>query len=210
MAFGIDFGPSPQENQNYGQLSNASNFATGTGEQDITQSDAFLQAILSGDPTKIAAALAPQISAAKTSAQQNAKTAAIGGNRGGGTNATNATAADKTHSDITGMISGLTGTAASALGSRGEGLLGTGISGTQAAFGDAAHMQQQHADQWNDIFKSVGSAAAAPFTGGASLGMGGFSMPGGGGGNPYEALFNSQMPAGFNTTSPDVTAMVGG
>ena len=182
MAFGIDMGPSSQESANYDQLVHASQFATNTGEADITKSNAFLDAIMSGDATRIQSVLAPEISAAKTSAQQTNKTSAEMGTRSGGTGAATAVTNDKTHSDITDMIAKLTGGAVSATGSMGASLLGTGISGTDAAFGKATQMQSQRASKWNDIFNSAASVAAAPFTGGASFGYGSFSKPGKGGG----------------------------
>lgn len=174
--FGIDISPSSQENQNYQQLSNASNWATGAGEGDILAGTNFMKGILSGDATKISQVLAPTISAAKTSAQQTNLTSAENGTRSGGTAATNATANDRAHSDIVSAIANLTGGAASGLTSAGGGLLGTGISGTQAAFGDAAKMQAQRAAQWNDIFQSI-SAVAGGIAGGFG-GGGGASAPG--------------------------------
>lgn len=163
--FGIDIGPSSQENQNYQQLSSASNWATGAGEGDILAGTNFMKGILSGDATKISQVLAPTISAAKTSAQQTNLTSAENGTRSGGTAANNATTADRAHSDIVSAIANLTGSAASGLTSAGSGLLGTGISGTQAAFGDAAKMQAQRAAKWNDIFQSI-SAVAGGIAGG--------------------------------------------
>lgn len=118
-----------------------------------------MKSILSGDPSKITQALAPQISAEKKSVQQDQKSNAEMGTRSGGTAASTAASADKVHSDITSLVGQLTGNAASGLTSAGEGLLGTGTSATQATFGDAKTMQEQKAAQWNDIFKSAASVA---------------------------------------------------
>jgi hypothetical protein len=118
-----------------------------------------MKSLLSGDASQITQVLAPQISAEKTAAQQTNKTNAMMGNRGGGTAASTAATNDKVHSDITNLIGGLTGSAASGLTSAGTSLLGAGISGTSAAFGEANQMQQQRANQWNDIFKSAASVA---------------------------------------------------
>jgi hypothetical protein len=184
VAFGIDEGPSGQENSAYNNIFGTSQFAANEGQQDVTSSDAFMNAILSGDPTKIGQFLGPQIKAIQGQAQQKKQTNAQFGNRGGGTNAQNQTIGDQTTSGINNLISSLTGTALSGLSSTGQNLLGQGMQGFQSAFGDAAQMQTQRANQWNDIFNSAASVAAAPFTGGASLGYGGFSMPGGGGSTP--------------------------
>ena len=85
--FGIGFGPSSQEKNQYGETGALANFATGEGEKDILASDNFWQAILSGDPSKISQVLGPQISGINKRAQQQKKTAGEFGNRGGGTNA---------------------------------------------------------------------------------------------------------------------------
>jgi hypothetical protein len=164
MAFGIDMGPSAGEQSQYGSLTSSSGFATGEGEGDITASDAFMRALLSGDPTKISQVLAPQISAAKTSAAQNTKTQTQFGGRTGGTAARNAATNDTLHSDITNLIGSTTAGAASSLGSEGTGLLGEGMSGEEAGFGEADKMQQQRAAKWNDLFNSVGSAAEGAAT----------------------------------------------
>ena len=201
--FGIDMGVSGDQKQQYADLTSAGGFATGEGEGDISASDKFFKDILSGDSTKTAQALAPQIGAAKTSAQQNAKTAEEFGNRGGGTNASSAAEGDRLHSDITGLVGETTGKAASTLGSEGSGLLGTGIGAAATGFDEASKMQQQKAAKFNDIINSSVAVAAAPFTGGASLSglaggtpdLTGMSMPGkGGGGSNYQFGPNDRVP----------------
>ena len=197
--FGIDMGVSGDQKQQYADLTSAGGFATGEGEGDISASDKFFKDILSGDSTKTAQALAPQIGAAKTSAQQQTATDAQFGNRGGGTNASSAAANDRVHSDITGLVGETTGKAASTLGSEGSGLLSTGIGAAKTGFEEASKMQQQKEAKAADIAKSAVAVAAAPFTGGASLtGLAG-SMPGGGGGDgstpPLDPGF-TQTPTG--------------
>jgi hypothetical protein len=189
--FGIDMGVSGDQKQQYADLTSAGGFATGEGEGDISASDKFLKDILGGDSTKTAQALAPQIGAAKTSAQQNAKTAAEFGNRGGGTNASSAAEGDRLHSDITGLVGETTGKAASTLGSEGSGLLSTGIGAATTGFDEASTMQQQKAAKFNDIINSSVAVAAAPFTGGASL----TGLAGGGSTPPLDPGF-TQTPTG--------------
>lgn len=167
-------GPSAQENQNYGDLSNATGFATNLGEKDLQKSSDFMGSILSGDPTKIATVLAPQIGTATTSANQQNKTLAEFGNRGGGTAATTAATNDKLHASITDMIASMTGTAASSLGSQGSGLLNSGMSGYQNLFADANTLQKQRAAKINDIFSSS-AAVAAGVLGGLPAGSGSFA-----------------------------------
>lgn len=159
--FGIDMGPSSQEQSQYGALTSAGGFATSLGENDLAQSSEFMDALLSGDPTRIAQVLSPMTSAAKTSAQQNNKTATQFGGRSGGTAAGNAARNDTLHSDITNMIGGTMGTAASTLGSQGEGLLGTGITADTTGFNEGLDMQKQRANKVNDVWGSSADLAAA-------------------------------------------------
>lgn len=152
-------GPSAAENSQYGSLTSASGFATQLGEGDLSASSAFMNSILSGDPSKISSVLAPQISALKTSVQQDQKTGAMTGNRAGGTNAATVASADKVHSDITNATADLTGKAATTLGSEGSGLLSTGIAGNEAGFSEAHTIQQQNLAKINDIISSIGKTA---------------------------------------------------
>lgn len=171
--FGIDIGPSSGEQSNYGSLVSSSGAATEYGLSDLGASSRFMQAVLSGDASKITSVLSPLISSAKTSAQQTQKTGAEMGTRSGGTAATNAAAADKVHSDITSAIAGLTGNAATTLGSEGAGLLATGISGNAAGFDEAKQIQAQRAAKWNELIKQIAATAAGAITGGAAGGLGG-------------------------------------
>ena len=129
-----------------------------------------MQAILSGDPAKIGQFLGPQEQAITGQAQQKKQTNAQFGNRGGGTNAQNQTIGDQSTQGINTLISSLTGSAVSGLSSAGQNLLGQGMSGFQNAFGDATQMQQQSANQWNDIFNSVASVGSAVAGGVGNIG----------------------------------------
>lgn len=180
--FGIGMGPSSQEKQQYAGLAGIANFGTSQGEGDILTADNFWKAILSGDPTQMSKVLGPEFSGINKRGQESKKTASEFGNRGGGTNAWMQMTDDKTRSSIDELISNLTGHAASALGASGSSLLSVGASAHDAAFSQANTMQQQRSAQINDLFKSIASVAAAPFTGGASLGFGALKMPGGGSG----------------------------
>ena len=167
--FGIDMGVSDQQKSNYGNLTNASGFATNLGEKDLGASSKFMTDILSGDVGKITQALAPQIGAAKSSAQQQNKQNAEFGTRSGGTAATTSATNDKVHSDITNLIAQLTGGAASSLGSQGSGLLTTGIAGDQAGYNIAKDMQQQKEAKFNDIIND--SSQVAEMVVGAGAGV---------------------------------------
>jgi hypothetical protein len=181
--FGIGQGPNAGEGKQAGDTGALADFATSTGEGDIGAASGFWKSILSGDPSKIAQVLGPEISGINAQNQQNKKTQSEFGNRSGGTNASNQAADDKTRGSYNAGVSGLIGKAAGELGSLGSGLLSTGLSGHEAAFGQQQTIHDQTLAKWNDLFKSITSVAAAPFTGGASLGgLSGGSDPGMGGG----------------------------
>ena len=180
--FGIGMGPSSEEKSQYNNLNSQNQFATGLGESDISQSSAFMSAILSGDPTKTAQALAPQISGIQQRAGQEKKTIAEFGNRGGGTNAKAAGIDTAASGAVTNLVGGATADAAKGLASLGTSLFGAGQSGTQAAFGEAKTLHDQTEAMFNDIFKSsaqVAGAVAGGFGGGGELpgGTPGFTSP---------------------------------
>jgi len=176
--FGLGMGPDKQEKGQYGALTGIADFATSEGQSNTLAADNFWKSILSGDPAAMAKVLGPEISGINARAQQKKKTSSEFGNRSGGTNAGNQMADDTTRSSVDELFASLTGHAAGALGSSGSGLLSLGASSHDAAFGEATTMHDQRSAQINDIFSSIASVAAAPFTGGASLGMGTLSKPG--------------------------------
>jgi hypothetical protein len=163
--FGIGMGPSSEENQAYQSTFGTAGWSANQGMQDIGTSTQFMQAILSGDPTKIGQVLGPQIRAITQQGQQQKETAAQFGNRGGGTNAAMQRIGDTTRQGVNDLVSNLTGTALSGLNSTGEYLLGTGMSGFGNAFSQAKTMADQRASKWNDIFKSIGDVATGALTG---------------------------------------------
>jgi hypothetical protein len=167
--FGIGQGPSRQQQEQYGEMSNLEKFGISTGEKDISKASDFWSSILSGDPTQISKVLGPQISAINKQGQEQKKTASEFGNRGGGTNAFMQTADDRSLAAIRSMISNLTGAGASALGSLGGGLLSVGESAGTAAFSEASTIQQLNQQKWGDIFNSIGEIAGV---------AGGFFAPG--------------------------------
>lgn len=193
--FGIGAGPSKDEKSQFNKLSASSDFSTGLGESDLTASSNFMQGLLSGDPTKVSAVIAPQVRAIQDRTQQDKNKVAQFNDRSGGGTATVAGLDTAARGDVASLVGSLTGNAASTLGSEGAGLLSTGMAGNEAGFGEAKTMHDEQLAKINDIIKGIAAVAAAPFTGGASLGglTGGgsstpFSMPhfgGGGSTAPY-------------------------
>jgi hypothetical protein len=157
--FGIGQGPSGEQKQQYGELTNLEKFGISTGEKDISKASDFWSSILSGDPTQISKVLGPAISTVNKQGQEQKKTLAEFGNRGGGTNAAAQNIDDKSLAAIRSMISNLTGAGAGALGSLGGGLLSTGLGAGEAATSEANVIQQENAAKWNDIFNSIAEIA---------------------------------------------------
>jgi hypothetical protein len=188
-------------NSNIGQAGQQAGFDTGEGEGDISAGDAFLKSILSGDATKQAQALAPQISAAKTSAAQTNKTAAEMGTRGGGTGAATAATDDKTHAMITNLLGQLTGSAATALPSIGTNLTSQGTAATM----DQAALSQQRMQNWlkSILGKGIGTAAGAAE--GFGLAKAFPSAPNGAPGGGGTPSFTSSVNGPEMNTDPDTS-----
>lgn len=134
---------------------------TAQGQSYTNQAGNFWGSILSGDASKQAQALAPEISAAKTSAAQTNKTNALFGGRSGGTAASAAATDDKTHATITNLIGSLTNSSASGLANLGTSLTNTGL----GAIDSSAELSQQRMQNWQQ------SLFGGALTGGAGIGL---------------------------------------
>jgi hypothetical protein len=159
--FGVGQGASGEQKQQYGIMTNLENFGISSGEKDISKSQDFWSSILSGDPTQISKVLGPEFSAINKQTQQQKKTTAEFGNRGGGTNALMQNLDTQTLGQVRGLLSGLTGTAAGQLGGMGQSLLGVGATAGAQASSEADTMQKENAAKWNDIFQSISDIAGA-------------------------------------------------
>ena len=132
-------------NQDIPKLGQVGDWSTGQGEGDIASGTNFYKSLLSGDSSDQMKVLSPEINAAKTSANQDNKTATEFGTRSGGTAASTAATNDKVRSSITDLIGKLTGSAASNLTSTGGSLMGTGLS----AYGQQIGASQQQMANWS-------------------------------------------------------------
>jgi hypothetical protein len=132
-------------NQDIPKLGQVGDWSTGQGEGDIAVGTNFYKSLLSGDSSDQMKVLSPEINAAKTSANQDNKTATEFGTRSGGTAASTATTNDKVRSSITDLLGKLTGSAASNLTSTGGSLMGTGLS----AYGQQIGASQQQMANWS-------------------------------------------------------------
>jgi hypothetical protein len=138
-------GSNPTLSSDIKQFGQIGSFATNLGESNLSKSSNYYSSLLSGDASKSAKALAPQIGAAKESAQQDTKKAAEQGTRSGGTAASTAATKDKTRGNITNLLGSLTSSAASGLASSGSSALGTGLS----AYGQQVGASQQQMQNWS-------------------------------------------------------------
>ncbi len=153
--FGINLWPDKREKSQFNALALQNEFATNTGEHDISTASNFMRDIVSGDPTKIARALAPQISQSQQRTQQGKNQLAEFSPRSGGTAAAAADMDRQQRADITNLTGNLTGQSVSGLASLGTSLFGMGQSGTEAAFGESQVLHQQRAQATGDIVKSI-------------------------------------------------------
>jgi hypothetical protein len=158
------------------QTGSIANQEQGTGSQNLTAGSGFFNSILSGNSSKVASALSPQISSLKTSVNQDQKTASQNNTRSGGTAAGNAAAKDKVHSDITNLTGSLTSGAASTLLNSGQSLLGAAT----GAYSDQAKLSQDQMSNWaNSIFgKSISSGIGAAESFGLGAAAGGIAGTG--------------------------------
>ena len=159
--FGLFEGPSGQQKQQYNLLNSQTDFATGLGQKNLTQSSQFFSDLIA-NPMK---ALAPEISASQNMQQQAAKTNVEFGTRSGGTAAANASAAAKGRGDVINLMGKTQTSAAENLSSSGQNLLSTGVQGAEAGFGEAKTMQAQKAAQWGDLIKDIMSTAGGAIAG---------------------------------------------
>jgi hypothetical protein len=158
--------PTAHETQ---QLGGLGNYETGVGEGLTTAGSGFEEGILSGDPSRIGQALAPEISAGQGQVEQQALQNANFGNRSGGTNASTQAAEGADRGNIINLIGGLqSGTAGAAVG-QGSNLLGQASSNLSTEAQLAAANQQRVTGDVSGIAQSA-AAIADPFLGGGGSG----------------------------------------
>jgi hypothetical protein len=144
-------------NKDMAQEGNLAGFSTGIGEKDTGAASKFYTDILSDNAATMSSALAPEIGAAKTQAQQDAKTASEFGTRSGGTAASNAAGTDKLHAYITNLIGNLKQGAASGAANLGTSNLGMASNNLQSQ----EQMSQQQMENWKNSILGQGITGAA-------------------------------------------------
>jgi hypothetical protein len=156
-------GSNPTLNSGINQAGQMAGYGTSVGQGLTTSAGNFFQGLLGGNPAQTAKLLAPQIQTQQQQAQQQKQVNAQFGNRSGGTNASNQTIDDKTRSNISDMISKLTGQAASSAASLGTTLLDTGMQALNQKF----QFSQAQMDNWSNSILgrglTTGASAAETF-----------------------------------------------
>jgi hypothetical protein len=153
-------------NQNIPAFQQAAGFDTGVGESDTTAASKWYNDILSGDPTKMAQAVAPETSAIQGQTQQAKNQTAQFAPRSGGTTAAIAGLDANTRAQIIKLLGGLQSGSASALTGIGENEQSLGLESREAA--DAA--SQQRLQNWKDSIVGQGITTGAGAAEGAGLG----------------------------------------
>lgn len=156
---GLFGGSNSTLNKNIPAFESSAGFSTGVGEGDVTAASKWYNDILSGDPTKMAEAIAPETSAIQGQTQQQKNQTAQFSPRSGGTAAAIAGLDANSRAQIIKLLGGLQGGAAS-----GDASLGTteqGIALNNRTAGDAA--SQQQLKNWQDsiLGKGITSGVAS-------------------------------------------------
>jgi len=156
--------------QEEGQLGDLSTFTSNTGQGAINAGNTFEQGILSGDPATIARTLAPEISTGAQEVQQQAKTNAEFGNRGGGTNASTQAAQSNERGNIINLIGQEQQGAAQAELGLGTNLLSQATNNITADAGLKTQNQQRKTADVGGIAEGVGQIATGFFDPAAAAG----------------------------------------
>ena len=149
-------GKSAELNTLIGQFGQTGAQQTGAGQKNQNTASNCWDAIVGGDSSKTMQALAPEVSAEKTSAANQNKTNAMFGTRSGGNTASAAATNDKVHSDITNLIGSLTNSSASNLASLGTSQVSTGLSSLGMEQGATAERMKN----WEDSILGRGITTA--------------------------------------------------
>ena len=159
--FDLGAGNPVQGEQN--QFGSLAGYQTGVGEGLITPAAQYEESILSGDPTKTAQAMAPEISATQQQTQQFKNQAAEFSPRSGGTAASVANADTSGRSNLIDLLGKEQSGAASTSLSAGSGLLDSASNN----LGNEANLAQNWRNQQTSDINGVAQGAA-------EIAMGGF------------------------------------
>jgi hypothetical protein len=126
---GLFGGSNSTLDKNIPAFESSAGFASGVGQGDVTAASKWYDSILSGDPTKMAEAVAPETSAIQGQAQQEKNKLAQFAPRSGGTTAAVAGLDANTRAQIIKLLGGLQSGAAGNLSSLGTTEQGVALGG---------------------------------------------------------------------------------
>jgi hypothetical protein len=149
------FSGDPAESQR-GKFDSLANYQTGVGEGLTTAGAGYEEAILSGDPTRIAQALAPEISTGQGQVEQQRLQDANFGNRSGGTAASTEAAEGANRANIINLEGGLQSSTANSAVNQGTNLMGEASSN----IGSSANLAEQRRSQLNQDVGGIASGVA--------------------------------------------------
>ncbi len=158
-------GSNPTLAKDMDQEGKLAGYSTGIGEGDTTAASDYYRDILSGDPSKEAQAIAPEMAAATTGAQQQKQTIGQFETRSGGTAGTAEAIDDKTRGDLLKLLGGLKSGAASGAAQLGTANLGMADTNLQAQ----EKMSQDQMQNWANSILGMGTTEAAGAAEGAAL-----------------------------------------
>lgn len=171
---GIFGGSNPTLNSTIGNAGGISQFGTNTGEGAITDANQYYSDILSGDPSKIAESIAPEIQAGQQQTQQAKQGLAQFGTRSGGTAAASAGADAANRANTISLIGKLQSGAAAGEAGIGENQTQQGL----AANGQQAALSQQQLQNYMNSI--LGKGISAGLSGLEAFGLGGLGAGGAG------------------------------
>ena len=149
-----------------------SSFDTGTGEALTTAGSNYDLSLLSGDPSRIAATLAPEISAGQGMVEQQALQDANFGTRSGGTAAATEAAPAAERANIINLIGQTQAGAAGSALSSGSNLLSQATSNTGAAADLAEQRRKQTVGDVGDVAQGAAQIIGLLLGGGGDGGGG--------------------------------------
>lgn len=171
MGFWSSFFGGKDENLNkaINQFGSIGGWATGQGQNALGKALQFQTDVVSGDQSKIARSLGPEIKSIQSQKDQALKSTAEFGNRSGGNNAKNQTIGDTARSSINDMVTKLMNSSVTSLASEGSTLLDQGMTATAKN----VELSQQRIDNWrNSILGRAIGGVTDTLTSAATGGLG--------------------------------------
>ncbi len=170
VAGAIDLFHGDPAKQQEAQLGGLGSYETGMGEGLLNAGAGYEEALLSGDPTRIAQTLAPEISAGQGQVEQEALKEANFGTRSGGATAATEAAPAAERRNIIDLAGGLQSGAASTSLSEGSGLLGQASSNIGEVAGLKEERRAETQTDIENINKGMNEIASRIMTRGMSSG----------------------------------------